>query len=166
MLIVLLPRWLSTAHRGPGDWVPAPLFAAVETDTTGSPTFPGDPAAFMLRSSTPVGLDALAVTRRPDCLFRDDLPLLIRRRSHNDPDFGAQSRSLKTRCLRFAAWVTPGPRKTRFCSVASLPGGILTRQGPSTRFPFSISYIASPLSELRGANQDQVFEYRLFRVRS
>ena len=34
--------------------------------------------------------------------------------------FEAQSRSLRARCLRFAARVTPQPRKTRFRQVANL----------------------------------------------
>ena len=35
---------------------------------------------------------------------------------------GAQSHGLLARCLRFAAWVAPEPRKTRFRLVASLAG--------------------------------------------
>ena len=35
-------------------------------------------------------------------------------------DFGVHTRGLRTRCLRFAAWVTPDPRKTRFRPVATL----------------------------------------------
>ena len=34
--------------------------------------------------------------------------------------FGAQSRGLRTPCERFAPWVTPGPRITRFRLVADL----------------------------------------------
>ena len=34
--------------------------------------------------------------------------------------FGAQSRGLCTPCERFAPWVTPGPRITRFRLVADL----------------------------------------------
>ena len=34
--------------------------------------------------------------------------------------FGAQSRSLRAPCERFAPWVTPGPRITRFRLAADL----------------------------------------------
>ena len=34
--------------------------------------------------------------------------------------FGAQSHGLGTRCLRFAGWITPPPRKTRFWLLARL----------------------------------------------
>ena len=39
--------------------------------------------------------------------------------------FGAQSRSLRAPCERFAPWVTPGPRITRFrlAAVRSFTGG-------------------------------------------
>jgi hypothetical protein len=37
-------------------------------------------------------------------------------------NFGAQSHGPHTRCLRFAGWITPPPRKTRFRRLASLTG--------------------------------------------
>jgi hypothetical protein len=33
---------------------------------------------------------------------------------HKQLSFGAQSHGLRTPCVRFAAWVTPSPRNTRF----------------------------------------------------
>ena len=48
------------------------------------------------------------------------LPLLRRRRLPRLTSFGAQSHGPHTRCLRFAARVAPGPRKTRFRLVALL----------------------------------------------
>jgi hypothetical protein len=42
--------------------------------------------------------------------------------SHDKPNFGAQSHGLHAHCLRFAAGVTPRPRKTRFRLVATLTG--------------------------------------------
>jgi hypothetical protein len=38
------------------------------------------------------------------------------------PHFEAQSHGPPTRCLRFAGWVTPPPRKTRFRRLANLTG--------------------------------------------
>ena len=37
-------------------------------------------------------------------------------------NFGAQSHGPHTRCLRFAGWITPPPRKTRFRRLANLTG--------------------------------------------
>ena len=99
-------------------------WAATGSETTGSPTFPGDPCTSMLRSSTPVGPSRTCLGRALDSpvgrVFRtsDNVDF------HGDQDDGAQSRSLLARCLRFAARVTPMPRKTRFRPVASLPDGI------------------------------------------
>jgi hypothetical protein len=57
------------------------------------------------------------------------------------PHFGAQSHGLLTRCLRFAGWVTPPPRKTRFRMAGQpCPGGTDYPLGPNERFqvnPFS-----------------------------
>ena len=99
---------------------PGPLS---RTETTGPPTFPGDPCACMLRSPTPVGPGNAGRNAHPTAFRRafrasDDVG------SHDDQDDGAQSRSLQARCLRFAARVTPTPRKTRFRPVAGLPDGI------------------------------------------
>jgi len=104
----------------------------------------------MLRSSTPVG---------PGSACHDAHPTALRRAfrssevvgSHGDQDYGAQSRSLQTRCLRFAGRVTPPPRKTRFGPVASLPGGIGYPQGSPNKV--STVYIVSSLTEPRGATE-------------
>ena len=45
---------------------------------------------------------------------RDSLPSNARRRPSQTMHFGAQSRGLRAPCERFAPWVTPGPRITRF----------------------------------------------------
>ena len=42
--------------------------------------------------------------------------------SRDFPHFGAQSHGPRTRCLRFAGWITPPPRKTRFRRLANLTG--------------------------------------------
>jgi hypothetical protein len=55
------------------------------------------------------------------------------------PDFGAQSHGPLTRCLRFARWVTPPPRKTRFRMAGQpCPGGNGYPLGPNERFQLSI----------------------------
>ena len=51
---------------------------------------------------------------------RDNLPSNARRRPSQTMHFGAQSRGLRAPCERFAPWVTPGPRITRFRLAADL----------------------------------------------
>ena len=51
---------------------------------------------------------------------RDSLPSNARRRPSQTMHFGAQSRGLRAPCERFAPWVTPGPRITRFRLAADL----------------------------------------------
>ena len=51
---------------------------------------------------------------------RCDLPSNARRRPSHSMHFGAQSRGLRAPCERFAPWVTPGPRITRFRLAADL----------------------------------------------
>ena len=51
---------------------------------------------------------------------RDDLPSNARRRPSHSMHVGAQLRGLRAPCERFAPWVTPGPRITRFRLAADL----------------------------------------------
>ena len=51
---------------------------------------------------------------------RDDLSSNARRRPSHSMHFGAQSRGLRAPCERFAPWVSPGPRITRFRLAADL----------------------------------------------
>ena len=51
---------------------------------------------------------------------RDSLPSNARRRPSHSVHVGAQSRGLRAPCERFAPWVTPGPRITRFRLAADL----------------------------------------------
>ena len=51
---------------------------------------------------------------------RCGLPSNARRRPSQPMHFGAQSRGLRAPCERFAPWVTPGPRITRFRLAADL----------------------------------------------
>ena len=73
---------------------------------------------------------------------RDDLPSNARRRPSHSMHFGAQSRGLRAPCERFAPWVTPGPRITRFRLAADLG-----RMGLDThRVSNKVSKITSPSS--------------------
>ena len=80
------------------------------------PGFPGNPPARMPRAPTP----ARSPPPRPLQRRRCSLPSNARRRPSRPMHFGAQSRGLRTPCERFAPWVTPGPRITRFRLVADL----------------------------------------------
>ncbi len=64
--------------------------------------------------------------------------------------------SLRPRCLRFAGWVTPPPRKTRFRLVANLSrAGLGTCKVHVKEFPSDCCYvISSPLPRLCLAQQD------------
>ena len=67
--------------------------------------------------------------------------------SHNEGTFEALSHGFCNRCLRFAAWVTPGPRKTRFWLLARLcQTGLATRR--VTLKGFRSVYISSSSSRL------------------
>ena len=57
--------------------------------------------------------------------------------SHENHNFEAQSHGPFTRCLRFAGWVAPPPRKTRFRLLTQLcRTGLDTRRVPSKGFAF------------------------------
>ena len=56
---------------------------------------------------------------RPVAARRCSLPLFVQRRLPRFGSFEAQSHGPHTRCLRFAGWITPPPRKTRFRLPAS-----------------------------------------------
>jgi len=69
-------------------------------------------------------------------------------------DFGAQSHSVWSGCLRFAGAVAHPPRKTRFRLMVRLyRTGLVTRRVPSERFQTWLSF--SP--ELLGAKSGRVF---------
>lgn len=62
--------------------------------------------------------------------------------SHDERYFGAQSHGLQAHCLRFAAGVTPRPRKTRFRLAANLGrAGVATRWIPTRGFELSLHLI-------------------------
>ena len=74
----------------------------------------GTPIVPMPCSTTPVGPDT--PTRPSRCT--DTAPARTTTRAPAIATFGAQSHGLSTRCLRFAGWITPPPRKTRFRLLA------------------------------------------------
>ena len=75
-------------------------------------------------------------------------------------NFGAQSHGLCTRCLRFAGWITPPPRKTRFRMAGQpCPGRNDYPLGPTERFQVS----PSSFPRLRLAHPIYRIEIRLFR---
>jgi hypothetical protein len=82
-------------------------------------------------SSTPVGPLRSATTALQvlsSAIWTTSTPTTL-------PDFGAQSHGPLTRCLRFAGWITPPPRKTCFRMAGQpCPGGTGYPLGPNERF--------------------------------
>ncbi len=65
--------------------------------------------------------------------------------------FEAPSRGFSARCLRFAAWVTPGPRKTHFRLLTKLcRAGLVTCWDTMKGFRVA-NYISFSFPRLRGA---------------
>ena len=85
-------------------------------ETTRPPGFPGTPPARMPRAPTPARSPPPRPLRRGEMTFR---PTHGRRPAHS-LHVGAQSRGLRAPCERFAPWVSPGPRITRFRLAADL----------------------------------------------
>ena len=77
---------------------------------------PGKPTRTHATRSDPGEVAASTASERR----RDDLPSNARRRPSHSMHVGAQSRGLRAPCERFAPWVTPGPRITRFRLAADL----------------------------------------------
>ena len=102
-----------TTLAGIGQPVPT---GALNVETAGSPKFLGNPCLHALLS------DLGGTAHQAYWVYRCCLPRISPCRLPRSTDFEAQSHSLQTRCLRFAARVTPEPRKTRFRLGASLAG--------------------------------------------
>ena len=85
-------------------------------ETTRPPGFPGKPTRTHATRSDPGEVAASTASE----MRRDSLPSNARRRPSQTMHFGAQSRGLRAPCERFAPWVTPGPRITRFRLTADL----------------------------------------------
>ena len=104
------------------------LPACSSRSRTGSPRFLVSPSAHATLLD-PGGISTPGPPRRVDAAFRCVKGVGSPGRSA----LGAESRGLHNRCLRFAAWVAPAPRKTRFRLVANLcraglsPAGLLRR---------------------------------------
>ena len=82
------------------------------------------------------------------------LPSGLRRRLPRQLDVGTQSHSLQPRCLRFAARVTPEPRKTRFRLAANLDRmGLDTHRTP--RMVSVIQFIHPPSPSFPSAQVKQ-----------
>jgi hypothetical protein len=81
--------------------------------------------------SDPGETSALGPLPRFDVAFR----LFNSVGSRENSNFGAQSHGPPTRCLRFAGWVAPPPRKTRF-RMAGQPfrAGVATRRALTKGF--------------------------------
>ena len=117
-----VPLFVPTGGRTPDACEPGPLLAggppgAAPAETLGSPRFLGEPLRACRRSPTPGGPRRQAVAA-PRCCLRTIHGVWLPRQA----PFGAQSRSLRARCLRFVGRVAPLPRKTRFRLVANLAG--------------------------------------------
>jgi hypothetical protein len=101
------------------------------TEVTGPPQVPGGPCCERALLSDPGGTSALGHYRASmlsSTNWKASTPT-------TNTNFGAQSHGLSTRCLRFAGWITPPPRKTRFRMAGRpCPGGSDCPLGPTERF--------------------------------
>ena len=127
--------------RGLGGFCARCLPNRLWVETTGSPTFPGNPSVPLPCSSTPAGsmhhYQHGAATRSPLTRPRG-LPQLQR-------TFEAQSHGVSTRCLRFAESIARLPRKTRFRLLVRLyRTGLITRRVPPKGFRPLCPYIGRP----------------------
>ena len=77
---------------------------------------PGKPTRTHATRSDPGEVAASTASETRRC----GLPSNARRRPSHSMHVGAQSRGLRAPCERFAPWVTPGPRITRFRLAADL----------------------------------------------
>jgi len=139
------------AGRGPGVGHPGlpPGFAE---KMEGPPRFLEDPRARALLSD-PGGIACARPLRRRDAAFRHFNNV----GSRDDDDFGAQSHGPFTRCLRFAARVTPAPRKTRFRLLAKLcRAGLVTRRVPTKGFRLRLPPFPSFPGALTGEYQPEI----------
>lgn len=105
--------------EGPGAFalcVVIPQSTSLGWKRSGLPSSWGTPVCVPC-SQTPAGPSRQAVAAR-----RCGLPLLVQRRLPQFAYFEAPWHGPHTRCLRFAGWITPPPRKTRFRLLASFAG--------------------------------------------
>jgi hypothetical protein len=124
--------------RGPRVVPRTPQNRFLSTETTGPPRFLENPRYERALLSDPGGTSALGHCRA--------LVLSSAKWTASTPatntNFGAQSRGPLTHCLRFAEWIAPPPRKTRFRMAGrSFRAGLGYPLGPNERFQvFSSSF--------------------------
>ena len=125
------PMVAGCADHGPGVGHPVPP-AGNCREGGGASQVPGEPQGERAPFSDPGGFACARPWRRRDAAFRFEYNVGSRESLH----FGAQWRGPFTGCLRFAARVTPAPRKTRFRLLARLcRTGVDTPQGSNEKFP-------------------------------
>ena len=109
-----------------------PAAASFRTETTGSPTFLGNPNDAFALLSDPGG----SGTPGPyQCADAAPTQALTVKAPAKRASFEAQSHGFSTRCLRLAAPVTRSPPKTRFRPLAKLYRvGLATHRVPSKGF--------------------------------
>ena len=133
---------------GPGDVVSRSPAGFCEVEATVPPRFLGNPHAYMPCSQTPARLATPGHRGAANVAFRSRNNVGPRE-SH----LGAPSHGLHARCLRFAARVTPGPRKTRFRLAGQpCPGGVGYPLDPFERFRATVP-CCSPLPSLAWRTQ-------------
>ena len=124
-------------RRGPGVVNRTPQHRFIDGGDRTSQV-PGGPQYERAMLFDPGGTSALGLLPRFDVAFRNFNGV----GSHENHNFEAQSHGPLTRCLRFAGWVAPPPRKTHF-RMAGQPfrAGLATRWVPMKGFrsmPFSL----------------------------
>ena len=129
-VLVFRPHAAERYRRGsPGVGHPVPPAGKASVETTGSPTFLGNPdcALALLFDPGRTNASGHAMRRRgPRCVHDEGSRIRT---------FEAQSHGFGTGCLRFAGRVAPTPRKTRFRLLAKLfRTGLATRRVPSKGF--------------------------------
>jgi hypothetical protein len=108
---------------------PVPPAGNGSVETTGSPTFLGNPECALALLCDPGGTDASGPS------MRRRGPRSVHDEGSHIAAFEAQSHGFGTGCLRFAGRVAPTPRKTRFRLLARLSRtGLTTRRVPSKGF--------------------------------
>ena len=118
-----------SAGESPGVGHPVPPAGNRSVETTGSPTFLGNPDCALALLFDPGRTDASghAMRRRG--------PRSVHHEGSRIRTFEAQSHGFGTGCLRFAGRVAPTPRKTRFRLLAKLfRTGLVTRRVPMKGF--------------------------------
>src|SRR5215472_16881651 len=135
-LVRFAPRRTS-APPGPGVGNPVAPAGIIAEETTGSPRFPGNPDCPF----------AMFNRRRQDCCHQTATvqqrgPWYVKSRGSYERSFDSQSHGVRTRCLRFAGWVTPPRRKSRFQPLVRRYWTGFHPQGPYERFR-GASYIPS-----------------------